>query len=172
MGWQWQEAGRRVRRADVRELKRGRMIQRCPGLVGWLTFTAFVQRERLGRRLARDFGHLKVGKRVVYPMHGQMQLLTDAAVVGAPRVFDFEWLATDLIFEHLAGGAVPSVDTLYDDLRRLGPEDPAIVAFDSSSARIRAPLLPWTGRTSIQTALECEMVERTDAGRLTMSGSP
>lgn len=56
-------------------------------------------------------------------MHAQIQLLIDAAVVGARRVFDFEWLATDPIFEHLAGGAVPSIDTLYDDLRRFGPEE-------------------------------------------------
>ena len=122
-GWQWQDAGRRVRRADVRELKRGPDDPTLSGVGGLVDFNAFVQRERLGRRLARDFGHLKTGKQVVYPMHTQMQLLIDAAVVGARRVFDFEWLATDPIFEHLAGGAVPSIDTLYDDLRRFGPEE-------------------------------------------------
>jgi hypothetical protein len=90
---------------------------------GLFDYTPFVPRVRLGRGLARDFGHLKTGKQVVYPMHTQMQLLIDAAVVGARRVFDFEWLATDPIFEHLAGGAVPSIDTLYDDLRRFGPEE-------------------------------------------------
>lgn len=122
-GWEWQDAGRRVRRADVRELKHGPDDPTLSGLGGLVDFNAFVQREGLGRRLARDFGHLKLGRRVVYPMHGQMQLLIDAAVVGAQRVFDFEWLATDPIFVHLAGGAVPSVDTLYDDLRRFGPEE-------------------------------------------------
>lgn len=71
----------------------------------------------------RTLGHLKVGKRVVYPMHTQMQLLVDAAVAGAKRVFDFEWLAGDPLFTHLAGGAVPSVDVLYDDLRRFGPHE-------------------------------------------------
>jgi hypothetical protein len=122
-GWEWQEAGRRVRRADVRELKRGPDDPALSGVGGLVDFNAFVQRERLGRQLARDFGHLKDGRQVVYPMHTQIQLLIDAAVVGARRVFDFEWLATDPIFEHLAGGAVPSVDTLYDDLRRFGPEE-------------------------------------------------
>jgi hypothetical protein len=122
-GWEWQDAGRRVRRADVRELKRGPDDPTLSGVGGLVDFNAFVQRERLGRRLAHDFGHLKAGKQVVYPMHTQMQLLIDAAVVGARRVFDFEWLATDPIFEHLAGGAVPSIDTLYDDLRRFGPEE-------------------------------------------------
>lgn len=121
-GWEWQDAGRRVRRADVRELKRGPDDPALSGVGGLVDFNAFLQRERFGRRLAQDFGYLKVGRRVVYPMHTQMQLLIDAAVVGARRVFDFEWLATDPIFEHLAGGAVPSVDTLYDDLRRFGPD--------------------------------------------------
>jgi hypothetical protein len=122
-GWEWQESGRRVRRADVRDLKRGPDDPSLSGIGGLVDFNAFIQRDGLGRRLARDFGHLKTGKQVVYPMHAQMQLLIDAAVVGARRVFEFEWLATDPIFEHLAGGAVPSVDTLYDDLRRFGPEE-------------------------------------------------
>ncbi len=104
-------------------MKRGPDDPALSGLGGLVDFNAFVQGEGLGRRLARDFGHLKTGKQVVYPMHTQMQLLIDAAVVGARRVFDFEWLATDPIFEHLAGGAVPSIDTLYDDLRRFGPEE-------------------------------------------------
>lgn len=104
-------------------MKRGPDDPALSGVGGLVDFNAFVQRERLGRRLSRDFGHLKTGKQVVYPMHTQMQLLIDAAVVGARRVFDFEWLATDPIFEHLAGGAVPSIDTLYDDLRRFGPEE-------------------------------------------------
>jgi hypothetical protein len=56
-------------------------------------------------------------------MHTQMQLLVDAFVAGAKRVFDFEWLAGDPLFTHLAGGAVPSIDVLYDDLRRFGPEE-------------------------------------------------
>jgi hypothetical protein len=122
-GWEWQGAGRRVRRADVRELKRGPDDPALSGVGGLVDFNAFVQREGLGRQLARDFGHLKASKQVVYPMHTQMQLLLDAAVVGARRVFDFEWLAADPLFEHLAGGAVPSVDTLYDDLRRFGPDE-------------------------------------------------
>jgi len=86
-------------------------------------FNAFLQGERFGAQLARCFGHLKRGRKVVYPMHTQLQLLLDAAVVGAHRVFDLEWLATDPIFTHLAGGAVPSIDVLYDDLRRFQPED-------------------------------------------------
>lgn len=122
-GWEWQNSGRRVRRADVRELRRGPDDPALSGVGGLVDFNAFVQREKLGQRLSRDFGHLKSGKQVVYPMHTQMQLLIDASIVGARRVFDFEWLAADPLFEHLAGGAVPSVDTVYDDLRRFGPNE-------------------------------------------------
>lgn len=122
-GWEWQDSGRRVRRADVRELARGPDDPALSGVGGLVDFNAFVQREKLGQRLSRDFGHLKAGKQVVYPIHTQIQLLIDAALVGARRVFDFEWLAADPLFEHLAGGAVPSIDTLYDDLRRFGPDE-------------------------------------------------
>jgi len=104
-------------------MKRGPDDETLSGVGGLVDFNTFVQREGLGRRLARDFGHLKTGNQVVYPMHTQMQLLIDAAIVGARRVFDFEWLALDPVFEHLAGGAVPSVDTVYDDLRRFGPDE-------------------------------------------------
>jgi hypothetical protein len=104
-------------------MRRGLDDPSLSGAGGLVDFNAFLQREGIGRQLARGFGHLKIGSRVVYPMHTQMQLLIDAAVVGARRVFDFEWLATDPIFEHLAGGAVPSVDVLYDDLRRFGPDE-------------------------------------------------
>jgi hypothetical protein len=39
-------------------------------------------------------------------------------VSGGQRVFDLEMLAADPLFVHLAGGSVPSIDILYDDLRR------------------------------------------------------
>lgn len=56
-------------------------------------------------------------------MAAQMQLLIDAAVCGASRVFGLEMLAADPLFTQLAGGSVPSVDTVYDDLRRFGVDD-------------------------------------------------
>lgn len=110
-----------------------------------MSFNAFVQSDGLGRRLRRDFGHLKKGRGVVYPMHTQMQLLLDASVAGARRVFDFEALAADPLFAHLAGGAVPSIDVLYDDLRRFEPEDleklEALVA-EQGLALLRGRRLP------------------------------
>lgn len=122
-GWEWQGASRQVRRAAARALRKGKPDASLSSVGGLASFNTFVQAEGVGRALYQRFGHLKVGKRVVYPMHTQMQLLVDAAVAGAKRVFDFEWLAGDPLFTHLAGGAVPSVDVLYDDLRRFGPQE-------------------------------------------------
>lgn len=122
-GWELQAAGRRVRRACARALCRGKPDKTLSGVGGLVAFNDFVQAEGLGRRLRAEFGHLKEGRQVVYPMHTQMQLLIDACVAGARRVFDLEWLAGDPVFAHLAGGAVPSIDVLYDDLRRFGPDE-------------------------------------------------
>ena len=109
-----------MRRADSSALRMGKPDASLSGLGGLAGFNAFVQREGLGKELRGLFGDMKVGRRVVYPMHTQIQLLIDASIAGATRVFDFEWLAADPLFCHLAGGAVPSIDTVYDDLRRFG----------------------------------------------------
>jgi hypothetical protein len=132
-GWEWQAKGRQVRRATARALRAGKPDASLSSVGGLASFNAFVQAERVGRTLYERFGHLKVGSRVVYPMHTQMQLLVDAAVAGAKRVFDFEWLAGDPLFTHLAGGAVPSIDILYD-LRRFGaPEFRLCLSLDLGS---------------------------------------
>lgn len=120
-GWEWQKRGERVSRASVTRMRVGAPDPTLSSVGGLVSFNAFVQAEGLGRRLRRDFGHLKRGRGVVYPMHAQMQLLIDASVVGARRIFDFESLAADPLFVHLAGGAMPSIDVLYDDLRRFSP---------------------------------------------------
>lgn len=64
------------------------------------------------------FEGMKPALRVVYPMHEQLLLLMDVHVAGEGRVFGLESLAADPLFVHLAGGAVPSIDTLCDDLAR------------------------------------------------------
>ncbi len=89
---------------------------------GLVSFNAFTREHGLHRELRRHFGRLKTGRSVVYPMAAQMQLLLDAWVAGAQRVLDVEMLAADPLFVHLAGGAVPSIDVLYDDLRRFDPQ--------------------------------------------------
>ena len=118
LGWEWQRTGRRVRRADVRRLHVGATDANLTTVGGLASFNAYTRKLGLHRELGRRFGDLKVGRRVVYPMSAQMQLLLDLSVAGGQRVFDLEMLATDPLFVHLAGGTLPSIDILYDDLRR------------------------------------------------------
>jgi hypothetical protein len=122
-GRRLQGQGRRVRRAQVGRLRRGKPDPRVTGVGGLVDFNRFSQSLGLGAELRRGFGHVKSGARVVYPMHTQLQLLLDLAVVGGERIFRLETFAADPLFKHLAGGFVPSIDTLYDDLRRLGPAE-------------------------------------------------
>jgi hypothetical protein len=119
-GWELQRAARRIRRADVRKLRIGKTDARLTSVGGLVSFNAFVREQGVPGELRRRFGHLKTGAGVVYPMAAQMQLLVDASVAGAQRVFDLEMLAADPLFVHLAGGSVPSIDVIYDDLRRFG----------------------------------------------------
>jgi hypothetical protein len=113
-----QREGRKIRRADVRKLRIGEPDAKVTTVGGLVSFNAYVRDQGLHRELARRFGHLKTGRGVVYPMGAQMQLLLDMSVTGGQRVFDLEILAADPLFVHLAGGSVPSIDILYDDLRR------------------------------------------------------
>ncbi len=121
-GWEWQKQGRRVRRADVGRLRSGAVDAHLSSVGGLVSFNAFTREHGLHRELRRQFGRLKTGRGVVYPMAAQMQLLVDAWVAGAQRVLDVEMLAADPLFVHLAGGTVPSIDVLYDDLRRFDPQ--------------------------------------------------
>jgi hypothetical protein len=52
-------------------------------------------------------------------MSAQLRLLLDANVVGEERVFGLEALGADPLFVKLAGGSVPSLDTVYRDLCRM-----------------------------------------------------
>lgn len=113
-----QRAGRKVRRADARKLRIGETDAKLTTVGGLVSFNAFAREQGLPGELRRRFGHLKTGAGVVYPMGAQMQLLVDMSVAGGQRVFDLEMLAADPLFVHLAGGSVPSIDVLYDDLRR------------------------------------------------------
>jgi hypothetical protein len=112
-----------VRRADVRRIRSGKPDPKVTGVAGLVGFNAFTQELGFGRELGRRFSHLKQGRRVVYPMSAQMQLFIDAIIAGESRVFGLETLAADPVFRHLAGGEVPSIDTVYRDLARFGPEE-------------------------------------------------
>jgi hypothetical protein len=139
-GWEMQQAGRKVRRADVRALRIGAPDAKLTTVGGLVSFNAFAREQGMPGELRRRFGHLKTGAGVVYPMAAQMQLLLDASVAGAQRIFDLEMLAADPLFLHLAGGSMPSIDVLYDDLRRFdGPalEDLEALVAEHGTAALR-----------------------------------
>ena len=124
--------GCRIRRADPRKIHVG---QPDPGLTaygGLAGFGAFIRDLGVDQALRDQFRHLKSGPMVVYPMEAQMRLLMDAAAVGEHRVFGVESLSADPLFVHLAGGIVPSLDTIYRDLRRF--DEPAIIALEEMMA--------------------------------------
>jgi len=89
------------------------------------------------RDLKRLFWRLKSGPMVVYPMEAQLQLLLYSNVVGEHRVFGLEALAADPLFVKLAGGVVPSLDTVYRDLCRF--DDDAIADLDRLLGRYAMP---------------------------------
>jgi hypothetical protein len=144
-GWELQRAGRKIRRADVRKLRMGRTDAKLTTVGGLVSFNAFAREQGLPGELRRRFGHLKTGGSVVYPIGAQMQLLIDASVAGAQRVFDLEMLAADPLFVHLAGGSMPSIDILYDDLRRFDEqalEDLEELVANHGAAPLREHRLP------------------------------
>jgi hypothetical protein len=93
------------------------------GVAGLVPFGAFLQRLGVDRELHAAFDPLKSGVRMVYRVGDVLRLLIDGLVLGETRVYPIEVLAADALFARLAGGMVPSVDVLYDDLRRFTDED-------------------------------------------------
>jgi hypothetical protein len=102
------------------------------GYGGLASFGAFTRDLGVDQALRDEFWRLKPGPLVVYPMEAQMRLLIDAAVVGEHRVFGVEALSADPLFVHLAGGVVPSLDTIYRDLRRF--DEQALCALEELMA--------------------------------------
>lgn len=108
----------RVRRADPTRIHAGQSDATLTGAAGLASFGVFCRRKGIDAELQRRFGRLKAGVKVVYPMEAQLRLLLDANVAGETRVFGLESLAADPLFVRLAGGVVPSIDTVYRDLCR------------------------------------------------------
>ena len=108
----------RVRRADPTRIHLGRPDPGLTGVAGLASFGVFCRQEGIDAQLRRLFFRLKAGRSVVYPMEAQLRLLLDANVAGETRVFGLESLAADALFVRLAGGVVPSIDTVYRDLCR------------------------------------------------------
>jgi Transposase DDE domain group 1 len=122
----------RIRRADTRNIQLGRPDAGLTGYGGLAGFGTFVRDLGVDKALREQFRHLKSSRMVVYPMEAQMRLLIDAAVAGEHRVFGVEALSADPLFVHLAGGVVPSLDTIYRDLRRF--DGPTLVALEEMMA--------------------------------------
>ena len=117
-----------IARPDPRRIRAGRCDASLTGCGGLAQFGAFLREQGVDAELARRFARLKSGPLVIYPMQAQMRLLIDAATVGEDRVFGLERWAADPLFVRLAGGVVPSLDTVYRDLARF--DDPAIGALE------------------------------------------
>jgi hypothetical protein len=91
-------------------------------VAGLVMFGAYLRGLGVDRTLRLSFGGLKSRVLGIYPMEAQLRLLIDAFVVGEHRVFGVEGLAVDPLFVLLAGGVLPSIDTLYRDLGRFDDE--------------------------------------------------
>lgn len=113
-----QRKGRRIRRPEASRIQRGQPDPTLTGVAGLAEFGSFCRQSNLDSELKQRFGHMKTGIHVVYPMPEQLRLLLDAQLCGESRVFGLEALAADRLFVHLAGGTVPSIDTVYRDLCR------------------------------------------------------
>jgi len=119
----------RIRRPDPRKVHIGRPDPGLTGYGGLAQFGSYLRDIGVDASLRDLFFRLKSGVLVVYPMEAQLRLLIDAAAAGEQRVFGVEALSSDPLFVHVAGGVVPSIDTVYRDLRRF--DDVAIADLEA-----------------------------------------
>lgn len=105
-------------RADVSRIRMAGTSERLTDVSGLVAFGQFLSARGTDRELRERFDRLKSHPAVVYRMSDQIRLLLDAQLAGESRVLGVEALAADPLFVRLAGGCVPSVDTLYRDLGR------------------------------------------------------
>nr|WP_236644096.1 transposase [Sorangium cellulosum] len=113
---------KRIRRPDPSTLHVNPTETNLTGVAGLAPFGAFIRELGVDAALSRSLSRLKTGRSVIYPMAAQMRLLMDSALAGEERVFGIEALAVDPLFVRLAGGVVPSIDTVYRDLCRFDEE--------------------------------------------------
>jgi hypothetical protein len=102
-------------------------------VAGLASFGVFCREYGVDEELRRHFFRLKAGRLVIYPMEAQLRLLLDANVAGETRVFGLESLAADPLFVHLAGGVVPSIDTVYRDLGRF--DEDAVASLEAMAVK-------------------------------------
>jgi hypothetical protein len=112
----------RIRRPDPASIRVGKPDPTLTSVGGLVGFGTFLRALGVDSALSTAFEPLKSGKRVIYPMGLQMRLLLDLFVAGEFRIFGLESLARDPLFVHLAGGVLPSLDTVYRDVARFTDE--------------------------------------------------
>lgn len=153
----WNRRFERIRRPDPTRIHAGKPDATLTGVAGLASFGAFCRNEGIDAEFERLFVRLKEGRSVVYPMETQLRLLLDANVAGEARVFGLESLAADPLFVRLAGGVVPSIDTVYRDLRRF--DEGAVRDLESMMARQGFAAVKKLGADSvhldIDTTVEC-----------------
>jgi len=115
---------RAIRRPDPKRIRVGRPDPSLTAVAGLVMFGVFLRGLGIDHELREAFGSLK-SRDAVYPMGTQLRMLLDMFVVGEQRVFGLESLAADALFVRLAGGIIPSLDTVYRDLSRF---DKAMIA--------------------------------------------
>ena len=147
----------RIRRADPTRIHSGRSDATLTGVGGLASFGVFCRKIGVDAEFENRFYRLKSGPLVVYPMEAQLRLLLDANVAGEARVFGLESLAADPLFVRLAGGVVPSIDTVYRDLTRFDEgalRDLEALVFKHGLASVRE-LRPREIHVDIDTTVEC-----------------
>jgi hypothetical protein len=117
-----------IRRPDPRKVHVKGGAKSLSSVAGLVMFGAFLRAIGVDRRLRELFHDMKHPDLTIYPMGAQLRLLLDLFVAGEDRVFGLEDLASDPLFVRLAGGVVPSIDTVYRDLDRFDEDRVAALA--------------------------------------------
>jgi hypothetical protein len=121
-----------VRRPDPLKIEYAGHDATLSGVGGLVVFGRWLGDRGLNEWLERELDRLKPGPLVIYRMPVLVRMLLDAIVAGADRVFALEQLAADPLFVHLAGGVVPSLDTVYRALAKFDAK--ALVALEERLA--------------------------------------
>ena len=107
---------------------------------GLALFAKYLWTVGIDRQLEERFISLKDEEKTTFPMDCVLRMLVDMFAAGASRVFDLEALAGDSLFVKLAGGVLPSLDTVYRDIAR----------FDDAHVRSLSSMLTQHGMMSVR----------------------